>query len=107
MNGLPAPLFDVPDTQTVSAGLVAAVLARHAGPGPWERISTYYVLPPDHRVRDFRNPAGEVWSACELLVGTLRGFRVQLAVFPKRDFARCAEACRAHAAQANQPPEGR
>lgn len=100
MRGLPAPLIDIPETQTVAAGQVAAVLTRYAGPGPWERISRYYELADGHRVRDFQNPVGEVWSACELLVATFWGYRVRLAVFPKRDFEECLKAC----CQQIQPP---
>lgn len=93
MQGLPAPLIDIPETQTVSAWQVAAVLTRYVGPGPWQRISRYYELADGHRVRDFQSPDGEVWSACELLIGTVWGYRVRLAVFPKCDFERCFEVC--------------
>ena len=92
-KGLPAPLIDIPDTQTVSAGRVSAVLDRYVAPGPWERISRYYELNDGHRARDFQGPNGDVWIGCELLVGTVHGYKVRLAVFPKCQCAHFIELC--------------
>lgn len=92
-KGLSAPLIDIPETQTVSAGRVSAVLERYVGPGPWQRASGYYELPEGHRVRDFVGPCGEMFSACELLVGTVRGYKVRLAVFPKCPLDECILVC--------------
>lgn len=93
MQRLPVPLIDIPETQTVSAGKVVEVLTRYAGCGPWQRITGYYELPEGHRARDFQGPEGEIWSACELLVGTVWGYRVRLAIFPKCDMERCLQSC--------------
>ena len=83
LQGLPAPLIDIPETETVSAGRVISVLERYISPGPWQRVSCYYRIDDTHRARDFEGPGGEVWVACELLVGTVHGYKIRLAVFPK------------------------
>jgi len=76
------PFFDVPEHQTVSSGMVMAVLTRHVHPGPWVRTTPYYALDDQHRARDFQNEHGEVWSACEVLYATHRGWRLRLILAP-------------------------
>lgn len=76
------PLFDVPENQTVSSGLVAALLARHVHAGAWVRSTPYYALDDQHRARDFCDEQGQVWSACEVLYATPWGWRIRLVLAP-------------------------
>lgn len=76
------PLFDVPEHQTVSSGLVVALLTRHVHAGQWVRTSAYYALDDRHRARNFTDEQGQVWSACEMRCETPWGWRIRLVIAP-------------------------
>ena len=74
---------DIPETRTVSAGLVAAILGRVREGSQWRRASPYYLVATECRARDFQDETGCVWCACEVQMDTPHGFRTRLVLLPK------------------------
>lgn len=74
---------DIPETRTVSVGLVAAILERVQEGRRWRRASPYYFVDPECRARDFQDESGITWCACEVQLGTPHGFRTRLVLLPK------------------------